>query len=1115
MCCAPAAPPGTGASEATSIIHLLVYNPHMHAPILLTKIMPPHIPLRTLNRVRLTRRLHSALDYRVTFLQAGAGYGKSTALASLSGSTRPLIWYHIGDGDEDALVFLQHLCHATLRALPELKGSSFPVIDAWDMNNGGMVTRDFIYRYLNAITENLKAHTLIVLDDAHRVSGNPEIIYILNQLIDHAPQELHFVIASRGPITLPSLSNWKARGLVQNLSQSVLAFSKAEIAALFADHYEFELTDEEVNRIFQVTEGWAITLHLIWQSLRRGNLSILENGLARLPDDPGEDDSMEHLFRLLAQDVLSSQPEDVQEFLRVTSTLRTMTVEACDALFDNRASAEKLDYLRRQELFVVPVDDRSLRYHHIFHRFLRQQTPAAEQDMLHRRAGQFYEGSNQSDAAIYHFLRAKDYDRSADLLARHGENLLATGRLDTLSSYLDFLPPEHLSVQPVLLFYLGDLARLRNRYEEALGWYSQAETLWRDQGQTDGVARALRGQARIYLDTVNPARAEDLLQQSLRMTDGTKDREAQARLYELLAENKLNAGKPAEAEQLRQQAEAMRLDGPSDSQLPYRILLRTGRLSEAKKHLLAQLETEREEPVQTPRAHRETNFILALIHTFLGEAEAAFARAKEGTDLGLQLVSPYMTAVGHMRQGHAIMLLPGESRYNDARDHFERAVEISRELSVPRLRVEAHWGLTRAYGYEGNITRAMSFAQEGIEIATQAGDEWVASLIRLAMGSSLTLAGRYEPAETWLNQAARGMDACADPYSATAARLWLVVNAFRKGDQGRVDAALPDLLASCKERDETFLLIRPTLIGLQDERIIVPVLLRARAIGCENEFVDQLLREMSLEDIRFHPGYRLSVTTFGKFQCNLGEREIPDNGWRRQATRQLWQLLINFRDSPLEREQIFEYLWPEGDPDASHRNFKVALNTLYKVIEPGRAPGTESAYIFRDGTLYGIRPEADIVIDADQFLEAINRSEAIPAQNTRKKIYALEHAISLYGGDYLPDARYETWAATRRELLDVHFLKASDELTVLYLSSEQIEKAIRTAQQILAHDSCWERAYRHLMMAYHRLGDIGQVGRTYHRCVDQLAHELDVAPSTETRNLFLALTDGQQQPISG
>jgi len=41
-------------------------------------------------RPRVSVALREALDYRLTILQAGAGYGKSTALAELAAELRPL-----------------------------------------------------------------------------------------------------------------------------------------------------------------------------------------------------------------------------------------------------------------------------------------------------------------------------------------------------------------------------------------------------------------------------------------------------------------------------------------------------------------------------------------------------------------------------------------------------------------------------------------------------------------------------------------------------------------------------------------------------------------------------------------------------------------------------------------------------------------------------------------------------------------------------------------------------------------------------------------------------------------------------------------------------------------
>jgi DNA-binding SARP family transcriptional activator len=113
--------------------------------------------------------------------------------------------------------------------------------------------------------------------------------------------------------------------------------------------------------------------------------------------------------------------------------------------------------------------------------------------------------------------------------------------------------------------------------------------------------------------------------------------------------------------------------------------------------------------------------------------------------------------------------------------------------------------------------------------------------------------------------------------------------------------------------------------------------------------------------------------------------------------------------------------------------------------------------------------------------------------------------VDSYAGEYLPDTLYETWAAEEKERLAAMFLETADQLSELLLENKQYSGVIELCQRILANDNCWERAYRHMMMAYHQLGDHGQVGRTYQRCTQTLRDELDVTPSIETSTLYRAL----------
>ncbi|MBI3150871.1 MAG: transcriptional regulator [Chloroflexi bacterium] len=1071
----------------------------VYPSILRTKIIPPPRNARTLTRPRVIDVLRTALDYRLTVLQAGAGYGKSTALAELAAEVQPLVWYQVNEEDNDPLVFLLHLLHAARETLPEITELPISYLESWDGSQGILSWQGILDQFINVLSKQSHQPILFIFDDAHVVLENGEVPYILDRFIGRAPANVHTLLSGRPDLTLPHLSRWRSKGEVLTLDQQTLTFTAQEISSLFSNQYRLDLTNEEVDSLLTYTEGWAIALQLIWQSIRSQTSSTLEFPLH------WQADSLESLFDVLAQEVFSRHPADVREFLLVTSTLRELNPEACDSLrrvMGNPASdsASMLAYLRRQDLFVVETAEGTLRYHHIFHNFLRQQCTANQRTQCNRAAADYYLSHKNPESAIYHLLEAKAWDDMADLLDTYSQTLLSSGRFDTLATYIASLPPLSLNQHPMLLFTLGELARLHSRFDESQGWYRQAETIWRSRGQQDGVARALRGQSRVYLDTVNPSQAEKLLEEAIRLSDGFEDREAQVRLFELLAENKLNSGHVEEAERLRQRAEELRLEGPSNDQLQFRVWLRTGRLNEARRGLEEQAEAEKRQPVQMPRAHRETLLILSLIYSFQGLGELAYHSALEGTRRGDELKSPFITAVGHMRQGHALMLTD-QPNYALARTQFEKAIEISRTLNVNRLLVEANWGLCRVSGYQGDLTLAQTHAQQAIEIANQAGDEWIVSLTRLTMGASLMLASRYEAAEEWLNRAVLGFQECSDPFGKTAARLWLCYGWHKQKQTERLERALTEILTTCRENEYGFLFTTVSHLGAPDERIFTPLLVLARDQNWEGAYALRLLESLGLAGVQSHPGFRLSVETFGNFQVKRGSEVIPSNGWRREKSRQLFQLLVTYRQSPLDRDQICEHLWPEADLATAQRNFKITLNTLYQVLEPDRDAGSDSAFIVRDGTTYTLRLHADLWLDSDQFAR-LTREGLRPTQNS---MALLEQAVSLYRGDYLPDSLYEPWAAEERERFATLFLETADKLCEFHLQNEKYSEVIDLCQRILAKDNCWERAYRHLMQAYNAFGDRGQLARTYQRCQQTLKDELDVSPSQETQDLYKSL----------
>jgi len=248
--------------------------------ILQTKITPPPRSARTLPRPRISNVLRQALDYRLSILQAEAGYGKSTALAEFGSELNALVWYQVHGEDNDPLVFLMHLCHAFLQVLPEMDTLPLTTLEAWDGTQGPLPWRSVVDACINALSAQLDEPLLLVLDDAHLVLDESEVVHIVDRLVSLAPAQLHILLSGRPSISLPSLSRLRAQGDVLQIEQSILNFTADEIAALFATHYALELSSDEVKAMVDTTEGWAIALQLIWQNIRgQASGSSQEGGL--------------------------------------------------------------------------------------------------------------------------------------------------------------------------------------------------------------------------------------------------------------------------------------------------------------------------------------------------------------------------------------------------------------------------------------------------------------------------------------------------------------------------------------------------------------------------------------------------------------------------------------------------------------------------------------------------------------------------------------------------------------------------------------------------------------------------------------------------------------------
>jgi DNA-binding SARP family transcriptional activator len=250
----------------------------------------------------------------------------------------------------------------------------------------------------------------------------------------------------------------------------------------------------------------------------------------------------------------------------------------------------------------------------------------------------------------------------------------------------------------------------------------------------------------------------------------------------------------------------------------------------------------------------------------------------------------------------------------------------------------------------------------------------------------------------------------------------------------------------------------------------------------------------------------LRIYTLGGFRVFRGDKEVSATAWGREKAVFLIQLLVAQRRRQLHKEQIIDLLWGDLEPEAGDRDFKVALNAVQKALEPERAPRAPSKYIRRLDLTYGLALQA-LWLDALAFESHMQQAGQLGPDDLQGAIGAYRAGLALYQGPFLPERRYEDWAAAERERLQTLALAALTRLAEMLLPSDPVE-AIRLAQQALSIDPVWENAARALMRAFMQTGNRPLALRAYERCREAIGAEFGLEPLPETRALYEKIRSG-------
>jgi len=252
------------------------------------------------------------------------------------------------------------------------------------------------------------------------------------------------------------------------------------------------------------------------------------------------------------------------------------------------------------------------------------------------------------------------------------------------------------------------------------------------------------------------------------------------------------------------------------------------------------------------------------------------------------------------------------------------------------------------------------------------------------------------------------------------------------------------------------------------------------------------------------------VRLFGGLELSIGGRAVRERDWKKRKARLLFAMLAIRRGQDVPRDQLFEYLWPEMDAERAKNHLYVVWSTMKAALVGEADKGAPCPYIeSAGGVCRTVRDAVRTDVDEFETLLAVAR-EAEAAEQPSAALRAYERVADLYRGDLLPGDVYDDWFATLRDHYRSSFVDAMLRATALLTNADDPGSALIYVRKAIQCDPYREDLFQAALRCQIAAGQRSSAIDTYFQCRDNLAEELGLDPSVETRALYdqiLAMED--------
>lgn len=1089
-------------------------------PFLKSKLIMPELSVSFLLTDRI-KKLHKDMDScRAVSVCAPAGYGKTTLAVSYfihrAAATSRICWYRLDPEDKNLSVFITHLSEAVFPSeVSEFAESKKSLAEHSNVQLQS-------YRTISVLCQEMWAHdsrsrhnhTYIVLDDFQNVAQVEDICDMTRYMFDNLPPSCTIFILTRANLNVFT-EKQKLENKILEMDINDLTFNNSEIAALMMNMGQTSPDSQLAEIIERNTEGWIAGIIILFQAFKDKGVDVksIESGLL------GHEDA---LFRYMSLEVFKSVDEYTRNSMVRLALLQDFSEAEASEILEIDDIQPLMNHCLGFGMFIqrIPENPVVYRFHSLFREFLlnflKNSCTKEELSMRNLKAAEYYMSSGVYGRAAEHLAECGSSPSAMDIVIKAGFNKFMIGETGQLKMWLDLLPEEIISGNPILLLFKAQLMPNSKQLEmidplkkilfQSLEgnnlqvYYNVASVLiyiYNCTNDMKGLFEMTEG---------NPRQPEDVLPElgcSLAMLD----------MVRFIAEERFSEAE-AKSESIRYTLL------PEDSQWLYLILscivyYCLGRLDHGERCMRTALELFRFKNIEPSRGF--ILLFLSYILTLKNEKEHLSSYLDEVTAIGEKYTYEYLSAHGKRLAA------------------FERYLSLEREASVELLDYAVFYFQQLSNKAMVSACRLLkclwTIDNNGQKPDVEVILRELSTIRKASPGlmvyeTSLSIAGAiaresgdFSPAEKNLllsikmAKAKKGYQVLCGSYFHIA-RLYYVCG---NTEQGHKYLKLA-LETSAANRYFMFWDIHiPTLVEMALRGIrygycpdyaaellgkfykstTVKYLIEKVKTIDENRikaFVDDFVSTYKAD--RAKQLYLVKASLFGKPEISVNGIKIPDTEWKTKKVKGFLEYLLLESGNSISKELLADIFWPGSDSKSATASQRTALYSLRKVLSKYNAEVTgNNAFIYE--TLEGLQIRKNDVLELDihEFMNLYEELSLLKSDNpqiVQKQAEILKRMVSIYKGELMEGSDYGDLVIHERERLKGIFMEACQKLSSIYARQGELGRAEEILRRALRAEPYNENICLELLKLYMSQGRKSKAVKLYYSFKNRLEQELDI-----------------------